>query len=288
VTDALLSEFLIALFAGMLVVVIMRKKTPRPIELVLWVGLIWVCVLGVTGIHDKHARDLTSATFWGVTQVVGSIFTLGAQAVLQWIYDNRFTIADWAVLVVGVDLLVLALLTSRRRAAGWQPQVRLRDWMELPRLGEPKPAPATVSAVEQINQRFNVWAPVAAVGALMWTTLLLIWTGDVAVPAAHRRIRKAVDIADGARRRVADADWRQVIEKAGKEPRRLTDQVVEITELSRRAADMRSRAAGWLTEAGTTPQANWLGGFGVMPPDAPDGGNDSDGKQRDRRNQLAS
>ena len=287
-TDALLPEFLIALFAGMVAVVIMRKNTPRPVEILLWAGLIWVCILGVTGIHDKQARDLTTAAFWGAVQMVGSLGTLGLLGVQQWLEANRFLIADWAVLVVGADLLALAFLASRREAAGWQPQVRLRDWMELPRLAEPKPVPVTVSAVDEINHRFNLWAPVAAAAALTWTTLFLIWSGDVAAPTVGRRIRKVAVSADGARRRVAGTDWRRVVEKAGAEPRRLTEQVVDMTDLSRRASNVRSRAANWLTEAGTTPEANWLGGFGVQPPNAPDGGNESDGTQRDRRDQLAS
>lgn len=287
-TDALLSELLIALFAGMVAVVIMRKNTPRPVEILLWVGLIWVCVLGVTGIHDKQARDLTSATFWGVIQMVGSLATVALQGVGQWTVDNRFVIADWAVLIVGIDLLVLAFLTSRRHAGGWQPRVRLRDWMELPRLTEPRPAPVTVSAVDNVNHRFNVWAPVAAAAAMTWTTLFLIWTGEVAAPTIGRRIRKVAVSADDARRRVAKTDWRHVVEKASSEPRRLTEQVVDIADLSRRATEMRSRATSWLNEAGTTPERDWLGGFGVMPSSAPDGGNDSDGTERDRRDQLAS
>ncbi len=286
-TDAMLSEFLIALFAGMVAVVIMRKNTPRPVEILLWVGLIWVCVLGVSGIHDKQARDLTSAWFWGATQMVGSVLTMALLGVKQWMIDNRFILADWAVLVAGADLLALAYLTSRRRSAGWQPQVRLRDWMELPRLADAKPVPVTVSAVDEINHRFNVWAPVAAAAALTWTTLFLIWTGDVAAPTVGRRVRKVAVTANGARRRVGSTNWRRVFEKAGSKPRRLTEKVVDIADLSRRAAAMRSRAASLVTEADKTPEANWLGGFGVMP-NEPDGGNDSDGTQRDRRDKLAS
>jgi hypothetical protein len=287
-TDALLSEFLIAAFAGMVALVIMRKNTPRPVELVLWIGLIWVCALGVFGIRDQQARDLTLATLWGATQIVGSLITIGAQSVVQWLYDNRFIIADWAVLLVGADLLALAFLSSRREAQGWQPRVRLRDWMELPRLAEPQPAPVSGSGVDEVNRRFNVWAPVAAAAALTWTTFFLIWSGDVAVPSMRRRVRKVALSANGARRRVASADWQGLIDRAGAEPRRLTEQVVDIADLSRRAADVRARAATWLTEAGTTPESNWLGGFGVTPPYAPDGGIETDGTERDQRDQLAS
>ncbi len=276
-TDAMLSEFLIAIFAGMVAITIMRKHTPRAVEVVLWVGLIWVCILGVTSIHDKQARDLTSATFWGIAQMGGSVIQVGLQSFKQGLIDNRFVIADWFVLIAGVDLLVLAFLNSRRQGNGWQPQVRLRDWMELPRLSRAKPAPVQVSAVEQLNQRFNVWAPIATAAALTWTTLFLIWSGDVAAPAVGRRIKKVAVTANGARRKVASADWGQV----------MSEQVVDIGDLSRRTAAMRSRAAMWLSDAGTSPESNWLGGFGVVPP-AADGGIDSDGTQRDRRDQLAS
>jgi hypothetical protein len=273
--DAMLSEFLIAVFAGMVALVIMRKNTPRPVEVALWVGLIWVCILGVSSIHDRQARDLTVATFLGAVQIVGTLVTVGLQLAGLWLFNNRFVIADWTVLVVGIDLLVLALLTSRRQGDGWQPRVMLRDWMELPRLAEPKPVPVMTPGVEEVNQRFRVWAPVAAAAAATWTTLFLIWTGDVAVPPASRRVRKTA------------AGWGRAHEKAGTEPRRLTEQVVDIADLSRRAAGMRSRAATWLTEAGTSPEANWLGGFGVIPP-AAEGEMEIDGSQRDRQDKLAS
>ena len=63
--DAVVSEVLIALFAGMVGFAIMRRGTSRSVELVLWIGLIWVCVLGVTSTHDKQTRELTSAAAWG-------------------------------------------------------------------------------------------------------------------------------------------------------------------------------------------------------------------------------
>jgi hypothetical protein len=229
-----------------------------------------VCMLGVTGIHDNQARDLTVAAFWGITQVVNSVLGLAVLAAEQWLVDNRFLLADWAVLIAGLDLLVLAFLTSRRDARGWQPQVRLRDWMELPRPAQLKPVTATVSGVDELNHRFNVWAPVAAAAAVTWTTFFLIWSGEVAVPMLGRKLRKVANSADGARRRVASG------------------QVVEMADLSRRAADARSRAATWFTDAGRIPETNWLGGFSTTPPDAPHGGTDSDGTQRDRRDQLAS
>ena len=206
----------------MVALVIMRKNTPRPVELVLWIGLIWVCVLGAAGIHDQQTRALITATVWVATQIIGSLIIVAGQSVVQWLYGNRFLIADWAVLLVGVDLLALAFLSSRREAEGWRPQVRLCDWMELPRQAEQKTAPVPVSAVDDVNRRFNVWVRVAAADAMTWTTFFFIWSVDVAVPSMGRRIRKVACSADGARRRVASADWHGLIERA-REGRNVAD-----------------------------------------------------------------
>lgn len=285
--DAMVSEFLIALFAGMIVIATFRRKTPLAVEAVLWVGLIWVCILAVNSANGVQARALTSAAVWGVTQMAGTVATMAQQGATQWLVDRRFQIADWVVLLFGVDLLVLTLLLTRREARGWQPRVRLGDWMELPRLSRPIPAPAFVSGVDEINQRFNVWAPVATAAALTWLTLLLVWTGDVVLPTTARRLRGAALRAEMARRRLAATDWHGLLEKAGSEPRRLTEQVVDIKVLSRRAGAVRARAVDWLTEVGSAPQVDWMGGYNMLPPEA-DGGIDRDVTERDRRDRLAS
>ena len=286
--DALVSEFLIALFAGMVAIATFRRNTPRAVEVVLWIGLIWVCVLGVTSSRDQQARALTAAAVWGASQMVGTLAAVAEQSALQWLFDRRFFIADWVVLLFGVCLLLLTLLATRREALGWQPRVRLNEWMELPRLPpQARPARVTVSAVDEINQRFNVWAPVAGAAALTWLTLLLIWTGDVVVPTTGRKLRGAALRAEMARRRMAAADWRGLLEKAGSEPRRLTEQVVDIDVLAKRASAMGVKAAGWLAEVGAAPQVSWFSGFGAYPTE-PDGGIDLDVTERDRRDRLAS
>lgn len=273
-TNTHLPELLIALFAAVVVVLTLRKNTPRPIELLAWAALIWVCFIGVSGVHDKQARELTSAWFWGMTHMIQSLIGLGAVGVRQWMVDNRFLLFDWAILVAGADLLLLAFLRSRRHAEGWRPRVLLRDWMELPPPAQARPAPATVSATDEINRRFNVWAPVATAAALTWTTLFLIWTGDVAAPTVGRRLRKVAVGANGVGRRVASTNWRGVVAKASAEPRRLTDQVIDFADLSKGGRDART---------------NWqAGGFGDVPRRTPDGGIDSDGTQRDRQDKLAS
>src|ERR1700746_3660086 len=169
--------------------------------------------------------------------MVGAIATVAEQSALQWLFDRRFYTADWVVLLFGAFFLLVIWLETRREALGWQPRVRLGEWMELPRLvPQPRPAKVTVSAVDEINQRFNVWAPVATAAALTWLTLLLIWTGDVVVPTAGRKLKGAALRAEMGRRGGAAADWRGLLEKAGSEPRRLTEQVVDIDVLAKRAS----------------------------------------------------
>ena len=264
--DALVSEFLIALFAVIVVVLTFRRNTPRPVELLAWGGLIWVCIMGVTATREEHARALTAAAVWGAGQMVGTLVWLGLQGVIDWIAQRRFMIADWVVLLFGVDLLVLVLLSTRRQGLGWRPRVRLRDWMELPRPARPQPARVIEYGPDQVNRKFNVWAPMAAASAMTWITLLLIWTGDVVMPSAARRLRRAAASADGARRHVG---------RAAMEPRHRNG----VVALANHARDA-------LNELGSAPQIDWLGGVNTMP--RIDGGIDDDGNERDRRHRLAS
>jgi hypothetical protein len=266
--DALVSEFLIALFALIVAVLSFRRNTPRSVELLAWGGLIWVCVMGVTATREAHARALTAAAIWGSGQMVGTLIWLGLQSVLDWIAQRRFIIADWVVLLFGVDLLVLVLLSSRRQGARWQPRVRLRDWMELPTPSRPQPRRVAEYGPDAINRRFNVWAP----AALTWITLLLIWTGDVVMPSAARRLRRAAASAEDARRRVG---------RVAMEPR-----VIDMDVLGRGASALTEHARHALNEVGSAPQIDWLGGITMMP--NTDGGIDEDGNERDRRHRLAS
>jgi hypothetical protein len=281
--DAVVSEFLIALFAGMVGFAIMRRGTPRSIELVLWIGLIWVCILGVTSTHDKQTRELTSAAAWGLTQTVGAIANLLSQNFLAWLSDHRIAVATWVVLAFGVDLLAIVLLQTHREAMGWQPRVRLRDWMEMPRPGKTQPERLPVaSGVDELNERFNRWAPVATAGAFMRLTLLLIWSLDVLAPAAARGLRDAAFAANVARRRVADRAHGVIAE-----PARLS-KVVDIDSLATRAASVRGWAGGALNQVASAPQFDWMGGYHVLPPQIDGGIEDDEAQERDRRGRLAS
>ena len=281
--DAVVSEVLIALFAGMVGFAIMRRGTSRSVELVLWIGLIWVCVLGVTSTHDKQTRELTSAAAWGATQTIGAVGTLLSQNFLAWLSEHRIAVATWVVLAFGIDLLAIVLLQTHRQAVGWQPRVRLRDWMEMPRPGKPQPARVPVaSGVDELNEKFNRWAPLATAGALMRLTLLLIWSLDVMAPAAGRRLRDAAFAADGARRRVAKG-----AQEVLAEPARLT-RVVDMDSLATRAASVRGWAGGALDQVASAPQFEWMGGYETLPPRRDGGIEDDEAQERDRRDRLAS
>ena len=281
--DAVVSEVLIALFAGMVGFAILRRGTPRSVEIVLWIGLIWVCVLGITSTHDKQTRELTSAAAWGATQTVGTVAGLMGQTFVAWLSAHRIEVATWVVLAFGVDLLAIVLLLTHRQAIGWQPRVRLRDWMELPRPAKPQPALVPVaSGVDELNAKFNRWAPLATAGALMQATLFLIWSLDVFVPVAARRLRDAAFAAERARRRVAHGAH-GVLE----EPARLT-KVVDIETLANRAASVRGWAGGALSEVASAPQLGWMSGYQNLQPGMDGEIEDDEAQERDRRDQLAS
>jgi hypothetical protein len=282
--DAVVSEVLIALFAGLVAFAIMRRGTSRPVELVLWIGLVWVCVLGVTSTHDKQTRELTSAAAWGLAQTASTVGGLMGQNLLAWLGEHQVQVATWVVLVFCVDLLLVVLLHAHREAVGWQPRVRLRDWLEMPRPGKPEPAPARVaSGADQLNEQFNRWAPRATAGALMNVTLLLIWSLDVLLPAAAQRLRYAAFAVNRARSRVADRAYGALAE-----PSRLS-KVVDIETLAARAVGVRGWAGDALDQVASAPQLGWISGYEALAP-AVDGGieDDDDSQPRDRRDRLAS
>ena len=268
--DAVVSEVLIALFVGMVAVAIVRRGTSRAVELVLWIGLIWVCVLGVTSTHDKQTRELTTAAVWGATQTVGTVAGLMGQTFIAWLSEHRIAVATWVVLAFGVDLLAIVLLQTHRQAIGWQPRVRLRDWMEMPRPGKPQPALVRVrSGVDELNERFNDWAPVATASALTQLTLLLIWSIDVMVPAVACGLRDSVLAVYGARRRVAYT------------------KVLDLETLAARTASVRGWAGGALNRVTAAPQLDWMSGYTALPR-VDWWTEDYEAQERDRPDQLAS
>lgn len=196
-----IAESLIGVFVAMALVVTFRRRTHRAVELAVWLGLIWVCVVAVAGTDHPQARALTAATVWGTAQMAGTILDLVRQGVFQATYEARFLLADWVVLLAGVDVLVLALVVTERQAGVRMSATRLRDWRLLPRLRTARPArPAT--AVDVLNQRFNAWSAPAAAASLMWSTLFFIWLRDVEIPNAVRALKNIAFPAGGTSPRV--------------------------------------------------------------------------------------
>ncbi len=181
------SASLVGIFAAMAGVFLLRRRTPKIIELAMWTGLVAVCFLTITRSPDAQARALTGAVVWAVGQMVGTVAGGFGHGVFKWTDHSRFVISHWVVLLFGADLLALALVTARRQADGWQPAVKLRDWMEMPRTARRKPAPTT--AVEDINRRLRAWASVAAGTVLNRTTPVRARLRDVPILRAARGSR---------------------------------------------------------------------------------------------------
>lgn len=198
------SDALIGVFIVVVGVVTIRRRTPRAIELAAWIGLIWACVHAVAATRNQQAWALTAVAAWGTTQIAATIIDVLSQGASRWTAASRFALADWAVLILGIDMLALALVSTRRQAEGWQPTIKLRDWMEVPRLSRSAPAAAKVSALDEISWRLNVLAPVAVMAMLIRGTLFLIRSGDIGLggvapaPAEVARVREVTRRMDSA------------------------------------------------------------------------------------------
>ena len=169
-----------------------RKIVPRPMEMSLWIAFITVCVIGILSITEPRARELTTSAFWGIDQVITTLFGLISAGALTWVSDNRFTIGTATLLVCAADVLVLAVLASRRRRVGWQPRVRLGEWMELPRPAPVAAQPAVLPyLVGGLSRRAAAGLAVAGAGLLAWLVSLGIWARDVLVPRQVERLAHA-------------------------------------------------------------------------------------------------
>ncbi|MGH7765293.1 MAG: hypothetical protein ACREOM_12850 [Candidatus Dormibacteraceae bacterium] len=186
-------QFSIALFTGLVAstfVPPVRRAVPRPVEVGLWVGFVTVCVVGVINVADPNAREMTTAAAWGIDQVVTGLLGMLVGGVVSSINADRFAIADWFFLLASADILALVLLREHRRSRRWQPQVRLKEWMELPLL-ELAPAHAAPYALDEWNRRAAVVLAVA--GAATFTALvnLAIWARDVSLPRGTSSLARA-------------------------------------------------------------------------------------------------
>lgn len=172
-----------------------RRVIPRWFEVALWVALIVVCWWGVAGIKDQNARELTASINWGAGRIFNILIGVAGLSVVDMLHANRFAIANAVVTLFGADLLALALLTSSREGRGWQPNVRLRDWMEMP--AAPIPAVLQVPVpdpVEVINKRLAAATATAGAAAATWSVQFLIWARDIGLPSAEERLIQAAAV----------------------------------------------------------------------------------------------
>jgi hypothetical protein len=172
-----------------------RRIVPRWFEIGLWVALIFVCWLGIASIKDPHARELTSSINWALGQIVNTLIGLAGLSVVDMLHANRFAIANGVATLFGADLLALALLSSYREGRGWQPKVRLGDWMELPA------APVAVlvqasqaDAVDELNEKLAAATVTAGAAAATWSVQFLIWARDIGLPRAEERLALAAAV----------------------------------------------------------------------------------------------
>ena len=169
--------------------------------MVIWLAFVWACLLVITG-SDQHTQTLTAAVLWAAPQAAAMIIAPLAEGVSRWIEAVRFVIADWVVLLLAADVLALALVSSHRWAKGWQPQVRLAEWMELPRLAAARPASVTVSAVDEIDRRFAAWGRVAFAPALTGATSAWTWFAERAIAPVGRGFQRTASAVGAAPQRL--------------------------------------------------------------------------------------
>jgi hypothetical protein len=191
----LLLQFSIALFTGMVAATFVppvRRSIPRPVEVILWVALVTVCLVGVMSITDPNARELSASAAWGADQIINTVFGLMFAGVGAWFMDHRFSMASWLAIIAGADIFALLFIASWHSTRTWQPRVRLREWMELPVPARPAPAPQPAYAgAARLNRRLVGAAAVA--GATVLATMVdgSIWLRDVVVPGGARRLAHA-------------------------------------------------------------------------------------------------
>jgi hypothetical protein len=194
----LLLQFSIALFTGMVAATFVppvRRAIPRPIEVVLWVAFVCVCVAGVSSVNNPSARELSASAMWGADQIFNTMVGLMLGGIGVWASDHRFAIGSWLVILAGADILFLMLLRSMRTAQSWRPRVRLGEWMEIP-LATPQPAsrkanPVAADTLAGINRRIAATTAVAATAALARMIEVSIWVRDALLASQALNLSRA-------------------------------------------------------------------------------------------------
>jgi hypothetical protein len=189
-------QFSVALFAGMaaaMVVPRVRRSVPRLVEGIIWLGLIVACWMAITNIEQANVRYLTESAAWGADQIINTTIGLAFAGLFAWIGEHRFVIANAVVLLLGADILALAMVRGYRQAQSSLPRIKLGEWIEIPFHRTPALQRAAVPyALDEWNRRAERAAAMLGAAFLMWLVQMLIWTRDVVVPRARARQAQAV------------------------------------------------------------------------------------------------
>jgi len=245
-TSAVL-ELTIAVIAGLILATLitpLKRSLPYWFETALWLGLIVACWIAITGLSSGSPRDIMESALWGAQQIMTTSIGLLLGGLAGWIAEQRFVIANIVLLLIGADILILALLFSRRNSRGWEPQVRLNDWFEYP--AQLKPAHATAAVIESpfegINRRGVVVAGELGAASATWLTNFLIWTRDVFMPnvAARQAEALAASRAHALELEAKAREWRAAHAPAISELAKRTVEVVDIQAIRG------PRSMGWL------------------------------------------
>jgi hypothetical protein len=209
-------QFSIALCTGMVAATFapsVRRSIPRWFEIALWVALIFVCWLGIASINQPQVRELTDSVNWAVGRIMSTLLGLAGASLTDTLAANRFAIAGAVVFLFWIALFALALISSRRQGLGWQPEVRLRDWMELPRAAVAVvAAPAGSTAIDELNERLAAASAEAGAAAATWSVQFLIWARDVGLPRAEARLALAAAVG-----RVETRVWLETVRETARE-----------------------------------------------------------------------
>jgi hypothetical protein len=191
-----------------------RRSIPRWFEIAAWVALIFVCWLGIASIKEPHARELTDSVNWAAGQIATTLLALAGAGVHDALVANRFTIANAMVTLLGADVLALALISSYKDGRGWQPQVRLGEWLEFPAATATTPAAAepVTDAIEELNERWAAATTTAGAAAATWSVQFLIWARDVGLPRTEERLALAVAVG-----RVETKVWLESVRETARE-----------------------------------------------------------------------
>lgn len=233
--DLQLSVALLIGTAAAMIVPPVRRSVPRWVEAAIWIGLITACWLAVTNLKDANVRFLTDSLAWGADQIVKTSFGLMVAGALAWASEHRFPIAYATVILLGTDVLALALVRTNRQADEQLPRVLLGEWIEVPL----RTAVEVPYAMNEWNRRAEVAAAMVGAAFLTWLVNLMIWArdaGHVRASAGLESLReRAIQLGASVRagrpfRRVALADSDHAL---------TDDQVINITAL------LRAQSIGW-------------------------------------------